>query len=109
LTLVLDGGEWSDLRPSHLTPEGRAAVTRSRGDWIDPRVGMNAIEKKKSLASAKNRTPIVHLEAHRHITSAVPIPITLITTNLNSETFFLIRAVGLWVQRPLLAYCTSPG
>jgi hypothetical protein len=23
--------------------------------------------------------------------------------------FFLIRAVGLWVLRPLLAYCTSPG
>jgi hypothetical protein len=23
--------------------------------------------------------------------------------------FFLIRVVGLWVLRPLLAYCTSPG
>jgi hypothetical protein len=23
--------------------------------------------------------------------------------------FFLICAVGLWVLRPLLAYCTSPG
>jgi hypothetical protein len=24
-------------------------------------------------------------------------------------TFFLICAVGLWVLRPLLAYCTGPG
>jgi hypothetical protein len=26
-----------------------------------------------------------------------------------SNLFFLICAVGLWVLRPLLAYCTSPG
>jgi hypothetical protein len=29
--------------------------------------------------------------------------------NNNNNIFFFICAVGLWVLRPLLAYCTSPG
>jgi hypothetical protein len=35
--------------------------------------------------------------------------ITLFKQHLDSIFFFLICAVGLWVLRPLLAYCTSPG
>jgi hypothetical protein len=36
-----------------------------------------------------------------------PQPVTWIALPFNR--FFLICAVGLWVLRPLLAYCTSPG
>jgi hypothetical protein len=44
-------------------------------------------------------------------TILLPLLITghLHLLRLHSHIFFLISAVGLWVLRPLLAYCTSPG
>jgi len=45
LTLVLDGGEWSTLRPGSLTPRESATCTQWTGGWVCPRDGVKAVEK----------------------------------------------------------------
>jgi hypothetical protein len=44
LTLSLVGGEWSASRPGRFTPG-----THCVGDWVDPRAGMDDVEKRKFL------------------------------------------------------------
>jgi hypothetical protein len=40
LTLALAGGEWSASRPSRFT-----SGTRWIGGWVDPRAGLDEVEK----------------------------------------------------------------
>jgi hypothetical protein len=41
-TLVLDGGEWSALRPGRaFTPGERAPGTHCTGGWVGPRAGLD--------------------------------------------------------------------
>jgi hypothetical protein len=49
LTLALVGGEWSASRPGSFTPG-----THWLGGWVGPRVGLDAVKKKKSLVLAGN-------------------------------------------------------
>jgi hypothetical protein len=49
LTSALVGGEWSASRPSRFTLGKRALGTHRIGGWVDPGVGMNAVEKRKIL------------------------------------------------------------
>jgi hypothetical protein len=49
LTLALAGGEWSASRPGHFTPWERAPGTHWIGGWVDPRAGLNDMEKRKFL------------------------------------------------------------
>jgi hypothetical protein len=49
-----------------LTPEERASGTHWIGNWVSPRVRLNAVEKRKSLAPAGNRTPAVQPVARRY-------------------------------------------
>jgi hypothetical protein len=51
---VLDGDESS----CRFIPGQTAPGTERTGGWVDPRDGMEAMEKKKSLLHAWNRTPI---------------------------------------------------
>jgi hypothetical protein len=44
LTSALDGGEWSALRPGEIPPG-----THWIGDWVGPRAGLDAVEKRKTL------------------------------------------------------------
>jgi hypothetical protein len=44
LTSVLVGGEWSASRLSRFTPG-----TRCIGGWVEPRAGLNDVEKRKFL------------------------------------------------------------
>jgi hypothetical protein len=44
LTLALAGGEWSASRPGE-----RAPGIHWIGGWVDPRAGMNDVEKRKFL------------------------------------------------------------
>jgi hypothetical protein len=57
LTSALDKDEWSASRPGRYTPGERAPGIYWIGGWLDPRAGLNALEKRKSLSSAGNRTP----------------------------------------------------
>jgi hypothetical protein len=49
LTSALVGGEWSPSRPGHLTPGERAPGTHWIGGWVNPRVGLKDLEKRKLL------------------------------------------------------------
>jgi hypothetical protein len=44
LTSALAGGEWSASRPGRFTPG-----THSIGGWVDPRAGLDDVEKRKFL------------------------------------------------------------
>jgi hypothetical protein len=45
LTSALVGGEWSGSRPGRFTAEERGAATSWLGGWVDPRAGLDDMEK----------------------------------------------------------------
>jgi hypothetical protein len=47
LTSALAGGEWSASRPDHFNPGERAPGTHWIGGWVDPRAGLDDVEKRK--------------------------------------------------------------
>jgi hypothetical protein len=49
LASTLYGGEWSATRPCRFTPGERAPGTHRIGGWVGPRVGLDAVEKRKVL------------------------------------------------------------
>jgi hypothetical protein len=49
LTSALVGGEWSASRPGRFTPGERAPGTHWIGGWVDPRAGLDDVEKRKIL------------------------------------------------------------
>jgi hypothetical protein len=51
LASALDGGEWSDSRPCCFTPGERTPGTHWIGGWVDPRAGLDNMEKSKFLPS----------------------------------------------------------
>jgi hypothetical protein len=42
-------GEWLAPRPSRFTPRERALGTHWIGGWVDPRAGLDDVEKRKFL------------------------------------------------------------
>jgi hypothetical protein len=55
LTLALDGGEWSASRPGHFIPWEIDPGIHWIGEWVDPRVGLYIVEKRKSLPPPANQ------------------------------------------------------
>jgi hypothetical protein len=49
LTSALAGGEWSASRFGRFTPGEKAISTHWRGGWVDPRAGLDNVEKRKCL------------------------------------------------------------
>jgi hypothetical protein len=49
LTSALVGGESSASRPDRFTPGKRAAGTHWLRGWVDPRAGLNDLEKRKFI------------------------------------------------------------
>jgi hypothetical protein len=49
LNSVLAGGEWSASRLGRFTPGERATGTHWIGGWVDPRAGLDDVEKRKFL------------------------------------------------------------
>jgi hypothetical protein len=49
LTSALAGGECSASRPGRFTPGERAPGTHWMGGWVDPRAGLDDVEKRKFL------------------------------------------------------------
>jgi hypothetical protein len=45
LTSALVGGEWSASRPGRFTPRETAPGTHCIGGWVDPRAGLDNMEK----------------------------------------------------------------
>jgi hypothetical protein len=49
LTSAVVGGEWSTLRPGRFSPRERAPGIRWIGGWVEPRAGLDDVEKRKFL------------------------------------------------------------
>jgi hypothetical protein len=49
LISTLARGEWSASRPGRFTPGERAPSTHWLGGWLDPRAGLDDVEKRKLL------------------------------------------------------------
>jgi hypothetical protein len=49
LTSTLLGGEWSASRSDRSTPRERASRTYWIGGWVDPRAGLDDVEKRTFL------------------------------------------------------------
>jgi hypothetical protein len=65
LTSAKVGGEWSDSRPCRFTPAEGALGIHWIGGGMGPRVGLDAVEKRKSCI-AGNRTTGVQPVARRY-------------------------------------------
>jgi hypothetical protein len=50
LTSALVGGEWSASRSGRFTPGERSSGTNCIGGWVDPRAGLDDMEKRKYLS-----------------------------------------------------------
>jgi hypothetical protein len=60
---TLDGTEWLASSPGRFTPVERVAGTHRIRGFVGPSAGMSAVEMWKSLAIARNRTPIPQLSS----------------------------------------------
>jgi hypothetical protein len=68
LTSSLAGGEWSASRPGRFTPGERAPGTHLIGGWVDPRAGLDDVEKRKFLTLPGLRTPTTQLSSLQPVT-----------------------------------------
>jgi hypothetical protein len=71
LTLALVGGEWSASRPGRFTPGERAPGTHWIGGWVDPRDGLDNVERRKFLTLPG--LSAVQPVASRYIDCAIPV------------------------------------
>jgi hypothetical protein len=59
LISALAAGEWSASRPGRFAPGERAPGTHAIAGWVDPRAGLDDVEKRKffTLPGLKTPTP----------------------------------------------------
>lgn len=78
LTLLRDGGEWSDSHPGHFTPGDMVPSTHWIGGWVGTRATADTAEM--CPVPATDQTTILQLPAHSLFTTytnyAVPFPWT---------------------------------
>jgi hypothetical protein len=51
-----DAGEWSASRSGRFTPEEKSPGTHWTGGWVDPRAGLDDVEKIPDPTGARTRT-----------------------------------------------------
>jgi hypothetical protein len=49
LTPIITGGEWSASHPGRFAPGERALNTHWIGSWVDPRAGLDDVQKRTFL------------------------------------------------------------
>jgi hypothetical protein len=54
---LLDGGDWLAARPCHFTSGETAPIANWIGDSVDPRAGLDAVERRKNVVPPGHRTP----------------------------------------------------
>jgi hypothetical protein len=57
LISALAGGEWSASRPGCFTPGERTSDTHWIGGWVDPRAGLDDVEKILDTTGTRTPTP----------------------------------------------------
>jgi hypothetical protein len=60
LMSVLDEDEWSASPYGRFKSRERIPLIFLIGVWMGPRIGMNALERRKRLTPTGNRSPISH-------------------------------------------------
>jgi hypothetical protein len=66
LTTALAGGEWSASRPGCSTAGERAPGTHWKGGWVDPRAGLDDVEKRKFYRDSNSDPSVVQPIASRY-------------------------------------------
>jgi hypothetical protein len=56
LTPALVEYDWSASRPGRFTPDERAPDTHWIGGWVEPRTGLDDMERRKNFALIGTRT-----------------------------------------------------
>jgi hypothetical protein len=80
LPLALDGGQWSASRSDRFTSGERAPGTHWIGGWVDPRTGVDEVEKILDLTGTQNSDPsVVQLVASHYTDCANPAHIYMCT------------------------------
>jgi hypothetical protein len=76
LTSALAGGEWLDSRPGLFTPGERIPGTLLVGGWVDPRAGLDDMEKRTflTLPGLQLRPSVVQPVASRYTVYVIPAP-----------------------------------
>jgi hypothetical protein len=74
LTSALDGGEWSLLRPGHLTPPGKIVRNPFDRRLVGPQNRSGRHGGEKDLAPAGNRTPAMQLYRLSYLDSKYIVP-----------------------------------
>jgi hypothetical protein len=57
LTSALDGGEWSASRTGRFIPRERAPSAHWIRGWLDPRAGLDAVERRKIPSPCRDSNP----------------------------------------------------
>jgi hypothetical protein len=84
LTSALGGDEWSASRPGRFTLGEKAPSTHWIGGWVDPRAGVDDMEKRKFLT-------LLGLELQT-LSRPVAIPTALPNTQLPNIQLFTTNA-----------------
>jgi hypothetical protein len=82
--MALVGGEWSASRLCHFTPG-----THFIGGWVDPRAGLDDMEKWTFLTLLGFKLPpplVVQPVASRYTDWAIPAPENLLVQQINKST-----------------------
>jgi hypothetical protein len=78
LTSELAGGKWSASRPGRFTFGERAPCTHWVGGWVDPRVGLDDLEKRKFLTLPE-------------------LELRLLSRPARSQSLYQLRHPGSWL------------
>jgi hypothetical protein len=92
LTSALVGGLWSASRPGPFTLGERTSGTHFIGGWVDPRTGLDDVERREILLyRASNSNPsAVQLVASRYTDCAIPVQKIPVRNNLFSMIMIMI-------------------
>jgi hypothetical protein len=77
LTPALAGGEWSASNPGRFTPGEKTPDTHWIGGWVDPRVGLDDLEKRKfwPYRESNSDRSVVQPVASRYTDCGIPAPV----------------------------------
>jgi hypothetical protein len=102
LPSALSGGEWSVSRPGRFTPRERAPGTNWIWGWVEPRAGMDDVEKILDPTGTRTLTPRSSSPYTDHGNPAHRGPqFTTIINNINFYIILIFRTLSSFTERSL--------
>jgi hypothetical protein len=74
LTSAVAGGEWSASRPGRFIPWERVPAFHWTGGWVDPRLGLDDVGKRKFLTLSGLELRVGHSIASHYTDYTIPVP-----------------------------------